>query len=109
MPGIIDNAIEHFNSKEVRKTEVPEWESTVYAKNLTLEDKAKMLKRSGDDNTDYLVYALIFGLVDEKGDSVFTLEDKVALRKRVDPDIVSRLATFVLAAEGVSEEDREKN
>jgi hypothetical protein len=52
---------------------------------------------------------VIFGITDEKGDPVFTLEDKVDLRTKVDPDIVSRLSTFVFNSEGKTEEDREKN
>lgn len=109
MSGLIDSAIAHFSSKEVRKIEVPEWDTALYAKNLTLDDKARMLKRAADDNTDYMVYALIFGLTDDQGEPVFGLDDKVALKKKVDPDIVSRLATFVLAPESATEEDREKN
>lgn len=109
MSKLIDSAVAHFNSKDVRKIEVPEWEVTLYAKNLTLDDKARMLRRSDSDNTDYLIYALIFGLVDAEGEPVFTLEDKVPLRKKVDPDIVTRIATFILTGESLSEEEREKN
>jgi hypothetical protein len=109
MPRLIENALAHFNSKDLRKIEVPEWEVSLFAKNLTLDDKAKMLRRADSDNTDYLIYAVIFGLVDENGDPVFGLEDKVALRKKVDPDIVTRLATFALTSGSGSEEDREKN
>ena len=109
MSKLIDSAVAHFNSKDVRKIEVPEWEVTLYAKNLTLDDKARMLRRSDSDNTDYLIYALIFGLVDAEGEPVFTLEDKVPLRQKVDPDIVTRIATFILTGESLSEEEREKN
>ena len=72
MPRLIENALAHFSSKDLRKIEVPEWEVTLFAKNLTL-------------------------------------DDKVSLRKKVDPDIVTRLATFALTAGSESEEDREKN
>jgi hypothetical protein len=102
-------AVSHFNAKEVRKIEVPEWEVTLYAKNLTLEDKAKWSKRADSDTTLFLIYSLIFGLVDEKGDSVFTIEDISSLRKNVDPDVVQRLANFILLPQSKSEEDREKN
>ena len=109
MPKLIEAAIDHFSSKDVRKIEVPEWDVVLYAKNLTLDDKAKMLRRSDSDNTDYLIFALIFGLVDAEGEPVFALEDKVTLRKKVDPDVVTRIATFVLTGESLSEEEREKN
>lgn len=106
---LIETAVSHFNAKEVRKIDVPEWEVTLYAKNLTLEDKSKWSRRSDGDTTLFLIYALIFGLVDEKGESVFTIEDIASLRKNVDPDIVQRLANFVLVPQAKTEEDREKN
>ena len=54
-----------------------------------------------------MIYAVILGATDENGDQVFGLEDKVKLRKQVDPDVVARIANFVLQVE--TEEDREKN
>ena len=107
MSKLIDTAISHFSSREIRKLEVPEWETTIYAKNLTLDDKARWLARANNDGTDYMIYSVILGATDENGDAVFSLEDKVKLRKQVDPDIVARIANFVLQVE--TEEDREKN
>jgi hypothetical protein len=106
---LIDTAVSHFSSKEIRKIVVPEWDVALYAKNLTLEDKAKWSKRADSDTTLFLIYSLIFGLVDEKGDAVFTIEDISSLRKNVDPDIIQRLANFVLLPQTKTEEDREKN
>lgn len=106
---LIDAAISHFNAKDIRKVEVPEWEVTLYAKNLTLEDKAKWSKRADSDATLFLAYALIFGLTDEKGEAVFTIEDISSLRKNTDPDVVQRLANFVLLPQSKTEEQREKN
>jgi len=108
MSKLIETAVEHFSNKTVRKIEIPEWGVSVFAKNLTLDDKAKMLRRSDSDNTDFMIYTLIFGLVDEQGEPVFTIEDKVSLRKKVDPDVVTRVASFVLNSSS-DEEDNEKN
>jgi len=105
---LIDTAVSHFSNKAIRKLEVPEWEVTLCAKNLTLDDKAKWLRRAGDDTTDFMVYAIIFGLQDENGESVFTIEDKHRLRNSVDPTIVNKLADFVLEL-GFTNEEREKN
>jgi len=107
--SLIDKAVTHFSSKGLRKIEIPEWETVLYAKNLTLEDRAKWLSRADGDTTDYMVYAVIFGLTDKEGNAVFDVGDKVKLRRNVDPDIVTRLANFVLLVSGESEEDREKN
>jgi hypothetical protein len=106
---LIETAVSHFSSKTVREIYVPEWETTLYAKPLSLEDKSKWVSRANGDNTDYMVYALIFGLVDDKGDSVFDIGDKVKLRRNVDPEIVGRLANFVLEVTAPTDEEREKN
>jgi len=107
MGKLIDSAVAHFSGKEVRSIRVDEWNCTLYSKNLSLEDKARWFARADGDNTDYLVYALIFGVTDEQGDAVFDLGDKAKLRKNVDPEVLSRVANFVLDAQ--DEEEREKN
>ena len=107
--SLIDKAVDHFNSKSVRSLYIPEWESTVYAKNFAIADKAKWINAAKGDTTDYLVYACIYGLVDEQGDAIFTLEHKRKLRTQVDDQILSRMANFVLAIDNDTEEDREKN
>lgn len=106
---LIDSAVSHFSSKARREIHVPEWDVTLYSKNLTLDDKAKWLARADNDATDYMVYSVIFGLVDDKGEAVFDVGDKVKLRRHVDPEIVSRLASFVLQPAAETEEEREKN
>lgn len=107
MGKLIDSAVAHFSGKEVRSIRVDEWDATLYSKNLSLEDKAKWFARADGDNTDYLVYALIFGVTDENGEAVFDIGDKVKLRKNVDPEVLSRVANFVLSVD--DEEEREKN
>jgi hypothetical protein len=107
MGNLIDSAVAHFSGKEVRSIRVDEWDCTLYSKNLSLEDKAKWYTRADGDNTDYLVYALIYGVTDADGEPVFDIGDKVKLRKNVDPEVLSRVANFVLAID--DEEEREKN
>ena len=108
MSKLIDNAVSHFSSKAVRKLRVDEWDATLYSKSLSLEDKAKWLKRADGDTTDYLVYAVIFGVTDESGEPVFDVGDKLKLRQKVDPEVLSKVANFVLQYED-DEEGREKN
>jgi hypothetical protein len=107
MGKLIDNAIAHFSSKEIRSLRVDEWDCTLYSKNLSLEDKAKWFARADGDNSDYLVYALIYGVTDENGEPVFDVGDKVRLKKKVDPEVLSRVANFVLDI--LDAEDTEKN
>jgi hypothetical protein len=107
MGKLIDNAVAHFSNKEIRTLRVDEWDCTLYSKNLSLEDKAKWFARADGDNSDYLVYALIYGVTDENGESVFDIGDKVKLKKNVDPEVLSRVANFVL--DTLDAEDAEKN
>jgi len=109
MTKLIDQAVVHSSNRETRSMNIPEWDATVYAKNLTMDAKSRMTKRADGDTFDYLVYACIFGLTDEQGEPVFTLEDKVKLKKGVDADIVVRLGNFALGIIGDDDEDREKN
>jgi hypothetical protein len=94
--NIIDKAVAHYSKGVNREIHVEEWEETLYAKNLSLEDRSKLISRAGDDSMLYLVYACIYGLVNKDGDQVFDLGDKPKLLKHVDPDIIVKLANFVL-------------
>ena len=105
--SVLEKAVSHFSSKEIRTLEVPEWECTLYSKNLTLEDKAKWVARSDGDSTLYLVYAVIFGVTDKNGEPVFTIGDKTKLMKAVDPEVLSKVANFVLVNQ--DPEELEKN
>lgn len=109
MSSLIDVAVQHFSSLSVREVPIPEWDTTCYAKNLTLEDKAKLSSRSNNDWQEYMVYAIIFGLVDEAGDPVFTIKDKVKLLRFTSPAIIERIASVILSHQSETEEDREKN
>lgn len=107
--SVIEQAKAHFSTKEVRKTKVPEWDTTIYCKPLTLDDRAKIAARAEGNATDYLVYAVIFGSTNEQGEMIFGIDDKLALRKQCDPQVVSRVANFILSSETKTEEEREKN
>jgi len=107
--SLIDNAVAHFNAKETRTLEVPQWGTTLYAKNLSLQDKAKWLNKANGNTTDYLLYAVIYGVESKDGEAEFSLEDKIKLRRKVDPEVLSKVANFVLAADGADEDEREKN
>jgi len=109
MSKLIDLAVSDFSNREIRALEMPEWETTLYAKNLTLNDKAKWLSRADNDTTDYLCYSVIFGVMDSEGEAVFDIADKTRLRNNVDPELVSRMANFVLSIPDRAEADREKN
>lgn len=107
--SVIDNAVAHFNSKEVRELLVPEWNTTVYAHPLNMEQKGKWLAMAKGSNTDYLIYAVLYGAKDSEGNAIFTIEDKLTLKTKVDSDVLSEVAVFILGSAELPEEEREKN
>ena len=109
MSKLIDTVVSHFSSQSRREMHVPEWGVTLYAKNLTLEDKANWLKRADNDSTDFLVYTVIFGVTDEAGEPLFDIGDKIKLRRSADPEVVANVASFVLERSAETDEGREKN
>jgi hypothetical protein len=107
--SVIDNAVAHFNSKEVREKYIPEWDVTVFAHPLNMEQKGKWLAMAKGSNTDYLIYAVIYGAKNKEGKAIFTIEDKPTLKSKVDSDVLSEVAVFILGNSELPEEDREKN
>ena len=106
---LIEKAVSHFSSRERRSLYIPEWEATIYARNVNLEDKSSWMKRSDGDHFEFMLYAVIGGAEDENGEPCFDIGDKPKLKKAVDPDIVSTIATFVLETSAKNDEEREKN
>lgn len=99
----LENAINHFNSLGTQKIEVPEWGDEngpliIYADPCTLADKGKIKVRAERDEIDGLIYVLILKAKDAQGEPLFTLEDKHALKTKVDPDILSAVATKIMRA-----------
>jgi hypothetical protein len=106
---LIEKAVSHFSTKSVREIYVDEWETKLFAKPLSLEERSRLFGKGDGNNIEYMVNACIHGLLDDKGEKVFDIGDKPKLMKAVDPEIVTRLALFVLNTEADSEEEREKN
>ena len=104
----IDNVVAHFSEKPVRQMEVPEWGLTIYAKNTSVEDRAKIFARAERDH-ESSVYAIIFAAADKDGELLFDIGDKHKLLNQADPMVVSKVAAFILGLAGADDEEREKN
>lgn len=108
----IDRAKDHFNSLHVKRIEVPEWGDdkgpfVVYTKPFTLRDQGKLQVASKNSNeSEMLADLLIMKALDEKGEPLFTIEDKVALRTNVDANILARIAAQIML---VVPQELEKN
>lgn len=86
----------HFSTLQVKKIPVPQWadESNrpliIYMQPLTVKDRenlAKIEKRTGP-GLELIVHGIIRHARDEKGDMLFTLEDKPDLMNRADPAVI---------------------
>jgi len=115
--SVIDRVKSHFESIENIVIEVEQWKdengnpSVFYCEPITLEERNKLqLKSSGANDSSILADLLVMKLLvkNEKGDLVkaFQPEDKFALKKKADVQIIGTIANKIL--EGTFYEDAEK-
>ena len=105
--SVIDRVKSHFESLQTITIEVEEWKdehgnpSMFYSEPLTLEEKNIIFKKSNNfSDLTVLVDLLIMKLLvkDEKGElkKAFKPEDKFALRKKADSNVVATIANKIL-------------
>ena len=115
--SVIDRVKSHFETLKTLTIEVQEWKdengnpSVFYSEPLTLEEKNIIFKKSSNfQDLTVLVDLLIMKLQikNEKGDMIkaFNPEDKFALRKKADSNVISVIANQILA--DTNYEDAEK-
>jgi len=115
--SVIDRVKSHFETLKTITIEVEEWKdengnpSVFYSEPLTLEEKNIIFKKSSNfQDLTVLVDLLIMKLQvkDDKGQMIkaFSPEDKFALRKKADSNIISSIANQILA--DTNYEDAEK-
>jgi len=115
--SVIDRVKSHFETLKTITIEVEEWKdennnpSVFYSEPLTLEEKNIIFKKSSNfQDLTVLVDLLIMKLQikNEKGDMIkaFSPEDKFALRKKADSNVISTIANQILA--DTNYEDAEK-
>lgn len=105
----IDRAKAHFTDLGVQQQEVPEWGEegkplVVYWRPMTLAQKQKIQQIGERDGwVARLADALIMLATDDQGKPLFTIEHKHALRHNVDPDVLARVVTRMMASPGAAE------
>ena len=115
--SVIDRVKSHFETLKTITIEVEEWKdengnpSVFYSEPLTLEEKNIIFKKSNNfQDLTVLVDLLIMKLQikNEKGEMIkaFSPEDKFALRKKADSNVISTIANQILA--DTNYEDAEK-
>ena len=115
--SVIDRVKTHFETLKTITIEVEEWKddngnaSLFYSEPLTLEEKNTIFKKSNNfQDLTVLVDLLIMKLKvkDDKGEmkKAFEPEDKFALRKKADSNIIATIANKILL--DTNYEDAEK-
>jgi hypothetical protein len=105
--SVIDRVKSHFETLKTLTIEVEEWKdengnpSVFYSEPLTLEEKNIIFKKSNNfQDLTVLVDLLIMKLQikNEKGEMIkaFSPEDKFALRKKADSNVISEVANKIL-------------
>ncbi len=111
--GILDRAKAHFADFGVQSAEVPEWGEPAEGENpgkpfvifwtpITLAEKQRLATVAQEDGyLARLADCLIMKALDGEGKRLFTLENKHDLRHKVDPDVLARVVTQMMASPGV--------
>ena len=105
--SVIDRVKSHFETLSTITIEVEEWKdehgnaSVFYSEPLTLEEKNIIFKKSNNfQDLTVLVDLLIMKLMvkDDKGEfkKAFSPEDKFALRKKADSNVIATVANKIL-------------
>ncbi len=105
--SVIDRVKTHFETLKTITIEVDEWKdehnnpSIFYSEPLTLEEKNTIFKKSNNfQDLTVLVDLLIMKLKvkDDKGEmkKAFEVEDKFALRKKADSNVIATIANKIL-------------
>lgn len=108
----IERAKEHFAEQDVKVIEVPEWGEDgnplkIYSKPLTLAETSKLYRMSKEDDLTMMAYVLIYKALDESGEKLFDLADKITLLNNVDREILVNIASQIMGNE--SPEETKKN
>ena len=115
--SVIDRVKTHFETLKTITIEVEEWKdehgnaSVFYSEPLTLEEKNIIFKKSSNfQDLTVLVDLLIMKLLvkNDKGDMIkaFSPEDKFALRKKADSNVIATISNQILADTSFEEAEK---
>ena len=115
--SVIDRVKSHFETLKTITIEVEEWKdehgnaSVFYSEPLTLEEKNTIFKKSNNfQDLTILVDLLIMKLQvkNDKGEMIkaFDVNDKFALRKKADSNVISTIANQILLDSSYEEAEK---
>lgn len=104
----IDAVKAHFEQFQRRRIEVPEWQvegkaMIVYSEPMTLRDRQTIVKQGGESIHEMFVRTLILKAQDELGKALFSIDDRMGLLSKGDPEVIQRVATEITRSAGVEE------
>jgi hypothetical protein len=111
--SILDRAKAHFEKQEIIEITVPEWEdeqgnpTVIFSKPFTLGERKKLQKYAKEDDIEFLTRMVILKALDQAGNPVFDIGDKVTMMNSVDPKVITRIANEMTITKSV--EDFEGN
>jgi len=110
MPEKIDffqGVRDHFESLEVKIIEVPEWglegERAIYVRPFTMNEKARIFKGANESDLNVLVDVIIQKSETKDGEKMFDLSHKPKFKMKADTDVVSRVASEILAQDSIQD------
>ena len=100
--AIIERAKAHFAAMapKPRKIKIPEWDLDIFVKPLNLVEKQAVfaLVNSGK-HLQGMAEAILLTAKDSSGAQVFSIKDRSALLRDVDPDVVARVGAEIINPE----------
>jgi hypothetical protein len=107
--SILDRAKAHFDAQGMKKIEVPEWAdeqgnpTVLYSSPLSMNDRKALRSAADGDETEFLVRLVILKCELDDGVKAFDLSDKPLLMKKVDPNVIQRIASKIAEAPSVDD------
>ena len=98
---------DHFESLEIKIIEVPEWglegERAIYVRPFTMNEKARIFKGANDSDLNVLVDVIIQKSETKDGEKMFDLSHKPKFKMKADTDVISRVASDILAQDSIQD------
>jgi|TARA_Y100000114_G_scaffold155740_1_gene180706 hypothetical protein len=105
--NIKDNIKSHFDSFGAKKIDVPEWQTTIYAKPLTLAELKKIRHLANDSDVELMVYCIIYKCLDADMNKIFSIGDKDFLMNEAKLDVLQKVSEQIMQTANL-EEDAKK-
>lgn len=105
---LIEKVLSHYDNQGRLKVEVPEWaddefDGIIYYSPVTLFERNKLMPELKKESLDFVVSVICMKAEDAEGNKLFSLEDKIKLKRHADYRVLDRLANSILQGVTVDE------